>query len=114
MNVYETAEKLAKEIQNLDIYKTINETRETLKKNPKTKPLLDRFEKLKVIIQDYENKKRSNQLIDLNDQKERVQEMYDLLTEYPEIKEFFDYEVELSEIITNINNIIGEVIKDVI
>ena len=26
MNVYETAEKLAKEIQNLDIYKTINET----------------------------------------------------------------------------------------
>lgn len=32
MNVYETAEKLAKEIQNLDIYKTINETRETLKK----------------------------------------------------------------------------------
>ena len=40
--------------------------------------------------------------------------MYDLLTEYPEIKEFFDYEVELSEIITNINNIIGEVIKDVI
>lgn len=40
--------------------------------------------------------------------------MYDLLTEHPEIKEFFDYEVELSEIITNINNIIGEVIKDVI
>ena len=103
MNVYDTANRLAYEIQQSEEYK---KAKETLMGNTETKKKIEDFEKLRYEVQllEYTGEEKNKKL----------QEMYTILVQDKEIKEYFDLEVKFNVMIADVNKIIAESIKDVL
>ncbi len=114
MEIYDTANRLAEEIRNSEQYKKLKESKEKLFSNPEKKSLIEEFEKLKQEVQIMEIKRENNAEIDEEDKKVKVAKLYNVLIENKDIKEYFDYEIEFSRLMTDVNKIIGDAIKDVI
>ena len=106
MNVYDTANRLAYEIQQSEEYKEYKKAKETLMGNTETKKKIEDFEKLRYEVQllEYTGEEKNKKL----------QEMYTILVQDKEIKEYFDLEVKFNVMIADVNRIIAEAIKDVL
>lgn len=110
MNVYDTANRLAYEIQESEEYKSYKKLKDTVMANPETKNKIQEFEKLRYDIQlmQYtgENKDETKT--------QKLEEMYRMLVEDKQIKEYFDLEVKFNVMIADVNKIIAESIRDVL
>ena len=110
MNVYDSANELAQEIQKSEEYITYKMAKEAINLNYELKNKIDEFEKARyeaqvVAIQtgkDDENKMR------------HVQELYGELIQNEEASKYFDAEMKFNILIADINKIIGEAIQSLI
>ncbi len=110
MNVYDTANQLAQEIQQSEEYVTYKMAKEAINLNYELKNKIDEFEKARyetqiVAIQtgkDDENKMKY------------VQELYGELIQNQEASKYFDAEMKFNILITDINKIIGNAIQNLI
>ena len=110
MNVYDTANQLAQEIQQSEEYVTYKMAKEAINLNYELKNKIDEFEKARyetqiVAIQtgkDDENKMKY------------VQELYGELIQNQEASKYFDAEMKFNILIADINKIIGEAIQSLI
>lgn len=110
MNVYDTANRLAYEIQESEEYKQYKKRKETLMNNPESKQKIEEFERLRYDVQlmQYTGEEKDEQKTN------KLEEMYSILVQDQQIKEFFDLEVKFNVMIADINKIIAESIKDVL
>ena len=110
MNVYDTANRLAQEIQQSEEYKGYKSLKNTLMGNPDTKSKIENFEKLRYEIQlmQYTGEEKDET------KNKKLEEMYTILVQDKQIKEYFDSEVKFNVMIADVNKIIAEAIKDVL
>ena len=110
MNVYDTANKLAFEIQQSEEYKSYKKLKNEIMSNSETKSKIEEFERLRYEVQlmQYtgENKDEGKA--------KKLEEMYAMLVQDKKIKEFFDLEVKFNVMIADVNKIIAEAIRDVL
>ncbi len=110
MNVYDTANKLAYEIQQSDEYKDYKKLKDSIMSNPETKSKIEEFEKLRYDVQltEYTGEKKDEE------KAKKLEEMYRMLIEDNQIKEYFDLEIKFNVMIADVNKIIAEAIRNVL
>ena len=109
MNVYDTANRLAREIKESEEYANYKMAKQTLNLNTSLKEKMAKFEKLR-----YEVQLEMMQTGKNNEEKyKQVQNLYAKLVENDEAKRFFEAETKFNVVIADVNKIIGEAIRDV-
>ena len=110
MNVYDTANRLAYEIQESDEYKQYKKLKDSVMSNNEAKGKIEEFEKLRYDVQlmDYTGEKKDEE------KTKKLEDMYRMLVEDKQIKEYFDLEVKFNVMIADVNKIIAEAIRDVL
>lgn len=110
MNVYDTANRLAREIQDSDEYKEYKKLKEAVMSNPDSKQKVEDFEKLRYDVQlmQYTGEGKDE------DKTKKLEEMYAMLVKDNTIKQYFDLEVKFNVMIADVNKIIAEAIRDVL
>ena len=110
MNVYETANRLAYEIQESEEYKTYKKLKNEVMSNPDLKNKIEEFEKLRYDVQlmQYTGEGKDEE------KTKKLEEMYTMLVQDKQIKEYFDLEVKFNVMIADVNKIIAEAIRDVL
>lgn len=111
MNIYDTANKLAKEIKESKEYKEYRKLKSHIEENPDKKEKVEDFEHLRYKIQ-VEVMQGNN--ANTKEEKRILQEKYAELLKDEEIKKYFDAEMQFNVMIADINKIIAEAIKDVL
>ena len=109
-NIYNTANKLAKEIQESSEYKNYKKAREAVLSNPDLKKKIEDFEKTRYEVQvmSFQGEKQDEEKM------KKLQEMYNVLNAEPKIKEYFDIEVRFNIMLADVNKIISESVKDLL
>ena len=97
MNVYDTANRLAYEIQESDEYKQYKKLKDSVMSNNETKNKIEEFEKLRYDVQlmDYTGEKNN---VEKEEKTKKLEEMYRMLVEDKQVKEYFDLEVKFNVI----------------
>ncbi len=110
MNVYDTANRLAYEIQESEEYKTYKKLKNEVMSNPDLKNKIEEFEKLRYDVQlmQYTGEGKDEE------KTKKLEEMYAMLVQDKQIKEYFDLEVKFNVMIADVNKIIAEAIRDVL
>ena len=110
MNVYDTANRLAKEIQESEEYKEYKKVKSEVMSNLDSKKKIEEFEQLRyeVKLMPYTGEKKDEE------KTKKLEEMYMLLVQDEKIKKFFDLEIKFNVMIADVNKIIAEAIRDVI
>ena len=110
MNVYDTANRLAKEIQESEEYKSYKKLKDEIMSNPESKKKIEEFEGLRYEVQlmQYTGEKSDEE------KTKKLEEMYAMLVQDKQIKDFFDLEVKFNVMIADVNKIIAEAIRDVL
>ena len=110
MNVYDTANRLAYEIQESDEYKSYKKLKDEVMSNPDLKNKIEEFEKLRYDVQlmQYTGEGKDEE------KTKKLEEMYTMLVQDKQIKEYFDLEVKFNVMIADVNKIIAEAIRDVL
>ena len=110
MNVYDTANRLAKEIQESEEYKSYKKLKDEIMANTESKKKIEDFERLRYEVQlmQYTGEKRNEE------KTKKLEEMYTMLVQDEQIKNFFDLEVKFNVMIADVNKIIAEAIRDVL
>lgn len=110
MNVYDTANRLAHEIQESNEYREYKKLKDSVMSNNDTKSKIEEFEKLRYDIQlmEYTGENKDEE------KTKKLEEMYRMLIEDKQIKEYFDLEVKFNVMIADVNKIIAEAIRDVL
>ncbi len=110
MNVYDTANRLAYEIQQSDEYKQYKKLKDEVMSNNELKNKVEEFEKLRYDVQliQYTGEKKDEE------KSKKLEEMYAMLVQDKQIKEYFDLEVKFNVMIADVNKIIAESIRDVL
>ncbi len=110
MNVYDTVNKLAKEIKESEEYLNFKSAKQAIDLEPDYKIKVSEFEKAR-----YEEQLNSiqNGKTDENKMNE-IQNLYKELVEIPEIKQYFDAEFKFNIMLGDINKTISEAVKDII
>lgn len=110
MNVYDTANRLAKEIQESEEYLSYKKLKNAIMQDNEKKKMVEDFEKLRYEVQllAYTGEEKNEE------KNQKLQEMYMTLIENKDIKEYFDLEVKFNVMIADVNKIIAEAIKDVL
>lgn len=110
MNVYDTANRLAREIQESDEYKEYKKTKEAVMSNPDSKKKVEDFEQLRYEVQlmQYTGEGKDEE------KTKKLEEMYAMLVQDNQIKQYFDLEVKFNVMIADVNKIIAEAIRDVL
>ncbi len=110
MNVYDTANRLAYEIQQSDEYKEYKKLKNDIMSDPNSKKKIEDFEKLRYDVQlmQYTGEEKNEE------KTKKLEEMYEMLVADKQIKEYFDLEVKFNVMIADVNKIIAEAIKDVL
>lgn len=110
MNVYDTANRLAYEIQESDEYKSYKKLKDEVMSNPELKIKIEEFEKLRydVQIMQYTGENKDEE------KTKKLENMYALLVQDEQIKNYFDLEVKFNVMIADVNKIIAEAIRDVL
>lgn len=109
MNIYDTANKLAKEIKESKEYKNYKDLKTNLESDSTKKAKIEDFERLR-----YEAQVEVMQGNNADEKKELLQEKYTELLEDEEVKKYFEAEVQFNVMIADVNKIIAEAIKDVL
>ena len=110
MNVYDTANRLAYEIQESEEYKTYKKLKNEIMANPDTKKKVEDFEKLRYDVQlmQYTGETKDEE------KTKKLEEMYTMLVQDDQIKQYFDLEVKFNVMIADVNKIIAEALRDVL
>lgn len=110
MNVYDTANRLAYEIQESDEYKTYKKIKNEVMSNPDSKSKIEEFENLRYEVQlmQYTGENKNEE------KSKKLEELYSTLVQNNLIKQYFDLEVRFNIMIADINKIIAEAVRDVL
>lgn len=110
MNVYDTANTLAKELKESQEYVNYKTAKETIGLNLELNKKIKEFEQARYEVQILAMQTGKND----EEKLKKVQDMYAELILNEEVKEFFDSEMKFNILLADVNKIIGEAIKDVI
>ena len=110
MNIYDTANKLAAELKQTDEYKAYKNSKQQIESNAEVKSKIDEFDKLRVEAQKAMLKGEAN----ANELSVILQNLYTELYHNEIAKYYLEAEMRFSVMVTDINKIISEAIKDVI
>lgn len=110
MNVYDTANRLAYEIQQSDEYKSYKKLKNEIMSNVNSKNKIEEFEKLRYDVQlmQYTGEQKDEE------KTKKLEEMYAMLIQDKQIKQYFDLEIKFNVMIADVNRIIAEAIRDVL
>lgn len=109
MNVYDTVNKLAKEIKESEEYINFKEAKQAINLEPQYKEKISEFEKAR-----YEEQINTIQTGKTDSEKmAKIQNLYKKLIEIPEIKKYFDAEFKFNILLGDINKTISEAVKDI-
>ena len=109
MNVYDTANILAREIKQSEEYINYKMAKQALSLNSDLKKKIEEFEK-----QRYEIQLMVMQTGKQDEEKyKKMQELYMELIELDDAKKYFEAETKFNIVVADINKIIGEAIRDV-
>lgn len=110
MNIYDTANNLAKELRESSEYKEYKKRKEEIRANLEIKSKIDEFEKVR-----YEMQLASIQGGNQDEQKATaMQNLYMELIQNETVRKYFEAELKFNVILTDINKIIGEAVEDVL
>ena len=110
MQVYDTANRLAKEIKESEEYVNYKMAKQAISLNSDLKAKIEEFEKAR-----YEEQISTMQTGKSDEEKmKKVQELYANLIEIEEAKKYFDAELKFNILLGDVNKIISEAVKDVI
>lgn len=110
MNIYDTANNLAKELKESNEYKEYKRLKEEIRTNLEIKPKIEAFEKAR-----YEVQLASIQGGNQDEQKAvEMQNLYMELIQNEMVRKYFEAELKFNVILTDINKIIGEAVEDVL
>ncbi len=110
MNVYDTANTLATEIKQSEEYVNYKTAKEALALNPD----------LKIKIREFEESRYDAQLTQIQTGKEdeektnKMKTLYAELIQIDEAKKYFDAEMKFNILLTDVNKIIGEAVRELI
>ena len=113
MNIYDTANNLAREIRESDVFKNLKNAKERIYEDPEKKELVEEFDKLKIEVQLMEIKQQNHEEVNQEDKRVKLAKLYNTLISNKDIKEYFDLQVQFNQMMIDINKIIGDVVKDV-
>lgn len=110
MNVYDTANRLAYEIQQSDEYKSYKKLKNEIMSDASSKTKIEEFEKLRYDVQlmQYAGEQKDEE------KTKKLEEMYAMLIQDNQIKQYFDLEIKFNVMIADVNRIIAEAIRDVL
>lgn len=110
MNVYDTANRLAYEIQESEEYKQYKKVKTDIMSNAESKKKVEDFEKLRYEVQlaQYTGEGKDEE------KAKKLEEMYGMLVQDKQIKDYFNLEVKFNVMIADVNKIIAEAIRDVL
>lgn len=111
MNIYDTANKLAKEIRDSNEYKEYKKLKANIETNPAQKEKVEEFEHLRYKIQIDAMQGNST---NAEENTKLLQDKYAELLKDEEIKKYFEAEIKFNVMIADVNKIIAEAVKDVI
>lgn len=111
MNIYDTANKLAKEIRDSNEYKEYKKLKANIEANPDQKEKVEEFEHLRYKIQIDAMQGNST---NAEENTKLLQDKYAELLKDEEIKKYFEAEIKFNVMIADVNKIIAEAVKDVI
>ena len=110
VNPYDKAHELGRALKESKEYTEYIKIREELYSNNETKEIIKDFKK-----KQYEVQKMALTGENVPPEKmEKIQELYKILLDNPKVKEFFDIEVRFNILLSDINRIIAESVKDAI
>ena len=110
MQVYDTVNKLAKEIKESEEYVNYKTAKEVINLNTELKNKIDEFEKAR-----YEEQILTMQTGKPDEEKmKQVQQLYSDLINIDEAKKYFDAELKFNILLGDVNKIISEAVKDVL
>ena len=113
MNIYDTANNLAREIRESEVFKKLKNAKDMIYSDPEKKDLVEEFDKLKVEVQLMEIKQQNHEEVNQEDKRVKLAKLYNTLISNKDIKEYFDLQVQFNQMMIDINKIIGDVVKDV-
>ncbi len=109
MNVYDTANQLASEMKQSEEYVNYKMAREALGLNPDLKKKIGEFE-----VARYEAQLTQMQTGKEDEEKtNKMKELYADLIQIEDAKKYFDAEMKFNILLTDVNKIIGEAVRDV-
>ena len=109
MNVYDTANQLATEIKQSEEYLNYKKAREALALNPDLKKKIGEFE-----VSRYDEQLTQMQTGQEDVEKtNKMKEIYAELIQIDDAKKYFDTEMKFNILLTDVNKIIGEAVRDV-
>ena len=105
-NVYDLAHQLARAIKDSDEYKSFMERKDALEENERNKEMVEDFQEQILQLQiDYMSGK------DIDEEEiKKIGKLEEVLTLNPIINSYFQAELRFSQMIQDINGIIGEAI----
>ena len=109
MEIYDTANKLAKEIKNSQEYLQYKEMKSIVNNNEYLKSQVDEFEKNRYLTQI--SKMQGEEIKEKNI---KLEDMYKELIQNEQIKKYFEKEVQFNMLLADVNKIIAESVKDVL
>ncbi|MEG1363709.1 MAG: YlbF family regulator [Clostridia bacterium] len=110
MNIYDTVNKLAIEIKQSEEYVNYKMAKQVIALKPELKKQITEFEKERYNLQIMVMQTGKNDEKKL----EEMKKTYEELIEEPNAKKFLETEAKFNILMTDINKIIGESIKDVL
>ncbi len=109
MNVYDTANQLATEIKQSEEYTNYKMAREALALNPDLKKKIGEFEVARYDAQLTQMQTGKED----QDKTNKMKELYAELIQIEDAKKYFDAEMKFNILLTDVNKIIGEAVRDV-
>ena len=110
MNIYDTVNKLAQEIKKSEEYVEYKKMKELIKETPELKQKLDDFEKARYETQIATMSGQEPS----KEQVETLQKIYLELIQNDITKKYLDVELKFNTMLSDINKILGEAVKDII
>lgn len=109
MNVYDTANNLAREIKESDEYKKYLDLKSEIANDVKKKEKLEEFEKERYMSQiaAMQGKPQDEEI-------KKMEEKYSELITDSKMKEYFEAEMKFNIMISDVNRIIAEAVKEVL
>ena len=110
MNVYDTANKLAQELKQSEEYVNYKMAKETLNLKPELKKKIEEFEMARYDAQITAMQTEKNDI----EKTKKMQQLYVELFENSDAARFFEAETKFNIVLSDVNKIIGDAIKDVL
>lgn len=110
MNVYDTANKLAQELKQSEEYVNYKMAKETLNLKPELKKKIEEFEMARYDAQITAMQTGKNDI----EKTKKMQQLYVELFENSDAARFFEAETKFNIVLSDVNKIIGDAIKDVL